>query len=93
MNNPEMERLSLYNEILEARVTELKEERDTYDAETQGYLEVIQELQKENKNLRAANVLMETSIKIRDRHIETLEGALRFWKQGAAALLDELDAL
>ena len=51
MNNPEIERLSLYNEILEARVTELKEERDTYDAEAQGYLEVIQELQKENKNL------------------------------------------
>lgn len=52
MNNPEMERLSLYNEILEARVTELKEERDAYDAEAAGYWEVIKELQQENSALR-----------------------------------------
>lgn len=45
MNNPEMERLSLYNEILEARVTELKEERDAYDAEAEGYLARINDLQ------------------------------------------------
>lgn len=59
MNNIELERLSLYNEVLEARIAELKEERDNYDAEAAGYWEVIKELQQENSALhdrRKANL-------------------------------------